>query len=148
MSQGIVMLSQAWVDNCCWTKVTLYSLCCIASSTIIFVCRNSSIAPANAGVHCKTRQQHPSHAGRHLLRRAPQGCTFVNQYVVVKTLGQGAYSRVKLALDTGEQRLVALKLLRGRPPRATLPHLLRYSNCSVAITANAHSIAPPCCRTC
>lgn len=64
----------------------------------------------------------------------------MNQYVVVKTLGQGAYSRVKLALDTGDQRLYALKLVRHRPPRASLPHLLRYNNCSIAIIANAHPI--------
>lgn len=70
----------------------------------------------------------------------PQGCTFVNQYVVVKTLGQGAYSRVKLALDTGDQRLVALKLLRRRPPRPALPTLLRFTICSIVIKAKAHCI--------
>ena len=48
----------------------------------------------------------------------------MNQYVVVKTLGQGAHSRVKLALDTAEQRLYALKLIRRRQPRGALPHLL------------------------
>ena len=52
-----------------------------------------------------------------------QGCTFVNQYVVVQALGQGAYARVKLALHTGDQRLYALKLIRRRRPRASLPNL-------------------------
>ena len=72
----------------------------------------------------KQSKQRPPHAALHAPWGAPQGCTFLNQYVVVKTLGQGAYSRVKLALDTGDQRLVALKLLRRRPPRPALPTLL------------------------
>jgi serine/threonine protein kinase len=51
-----------------------------------------------------------------------QGCTFVNQYVVVKTLGQGAYARVKLALSSADQRLYALKLIRRARLRPALPH--------------------------
>jgi [calcium/calmodulin-dependent protein kinase] kinase len=40
-----------------------------------------------------------------------QGCTFVNQYVVIKTLGQGAYGKVKLCLNTEDHNLYALKLV-------------------------------------
>lgn len=40
-----------------------------------------------------------------------QGCTFVNQYVVVKTLGQGAYGKVKLCLNSEDHNLYALKLV-------------------------------------
>ena len=40
-----------------------------------------------------------------------QGCTFVNQYVVVKTLGQGAYGKVKLCLNSEDHHLYALKLV-------------------------------------
>ena len=85
------------------------------------VCEMDALAPAHA--QCASRSEANS---TRLVRHfpAPQGCTFVNQYVVVKTLGQGAYSRVKLALDTGDQRLYALKLVRRRQTRASLPHLL------------------------
>ena len=40
-----------------------------------------------------------------------QGCTFVNQYVVVKTLGQGAFGKVKLCLNSEDHNLYALKLV-------------------------------------
>ena len=40
-----------------------------------------------------------------------QGCTFVNQYVVIKTLGQGAYGKVKLCLNAEDHNLYALKLI-------------------------------------
>jgi hypothetical protein len=40
-----------------------------------------------------------------------QGCTFVNQYVVIKTLGQGAYGKVKLCLNAEDHGLYALKLI-------------------------------------
>ena len=40
-----------------------------------------------------------------------QGCTFVNQYVVIKTLGQGAYGKVKLCLNSEDHNLYALKLV-------------------------------------
>ncbi len=49
-----------------------------------------------------------------------QGCTFVNQYVVVKTLGEGAYGKVKLCLNSEDHNLYALKLVNkvgGRLPR-------------------------------
>ena len=46
------------------------------------------------------------------VRSAPQqGCTFVNQYVVIKTLGQGAYGKVKLCLNAEDHGLYALKLI-------------------------------------
>lgn len=40
-----------------------------------------------------------------------QGATFVNQYIVIKTLGSGAYGKVKLALDSKDHKLYAIKLI-------------------------------------
>lgn len=40
-----------------------------------------------------------------------QGATFVNQYIVIKTLGMGAYGKVKLALDSKDHHLYAIKLI-------------------------------------
>ena len=52
-----------------------------------------------------------------------QGCTFVNQYVVVKTLGQGAYGKVKLCLNSEDHNLYALKLVSKVRGLCTLsPH--------------------------
>ena len=60
-----------------------------------------------------------------------QGCTFVNQYVVVKTLGQGAYGKVKLCLNSEDHNLYALKLVSKVRRLCTLsPHpLLPCSLC-------------------
>ena len=40
-----------------------------------------------------------------------QGITFVNQYIIVGTLGQGAFGKVKLVLNTADMNLYAVKLL-------------------------------------
>lgn len=40
-----------------------------------------------------------------------QGMTFVNQYIIVGTLGQGAFGKVKLVLNTEDMNLYAVKLL-------------------------------------
>lgn len=40
-----------------------------------------------------------------------QGMTFVNQYIIVGTLGQGAFGKVKLVLNTQDMNLYAVKLL-------------------------------------
>ena len=50
-----------------------------------------------------------------------QGCTFVNQYVVIKTLGQGAYGKVKLCLNAGDHNLYALKLVSKVGGRCASP---------------------------
>lgn len=38
-----------------------------------------------------------------------RGCTFVNQYVVIKYLGRGACGRVFLCMDMNDNRLYAVK---------------------------------------
>ena len=40
-----------------------------------------------------------------------QGITFVNQYIIVGTLGQGAFGKVKLVLNSADMNLYAVKLL-------------------------------------
>ncbi|KAK9785422.1 hypothetical protein WJX73_002199 [Symbiochloris irregularis] len=40
-----------------------------------------------------------------------KGATFVNQYVVIRTLGQGSYGKVKLVLDSKDHKLYAIKLI-------------------------------------
>lgn len=40
-----------------------------------------------------------------------QGITFVNQYIIVGTLGQGAFGKVKLVLNSTDMNLYAVKLL-------------------------------------
>lgn len=40
-----------------------------------------------------------------------QGITFVNQYIIVGTLGQGAFGKVKLVLNSQDMNLYAVKLL-------------------------------------
>ena len=40
-----------------------------------------------------------------------QGITFVNEYALVRTLGKGTFGTVKLALNTTNHELYALKLL-------------------------------------
>ena len=39
-----------------------------------------------------------------------RGCTFVNQYVVIKYLGRGACGRVFLCMDMTDNRLYAVKV--------------------------------------
>lgn len=41
-----------------------------------------------------------------------RGCTFVNQYVVIKYLGRGACGRVFLCMDMYDNRLYAVKVSR------------------------------------
>lgn len=43
--------------------------------------------------------------------RTVQGITFVNQYIIVGTLGQGAFGKVKLVLNSTDMNLYAVKLL-------------------------------------
>ena len=43
-----------------------------------------------------------------------RGCTFVNQYVVIKYLGRGACGRVFLCMDMTDNRLYAVKVCTGR----------------------------------
>ena len=40
-----------------------------------------------------------------------QGATFVNQYIVIKTMGRGAYGKVKLCLDSQTHELYAIKVI-------------------------------------
>ena len=40
-----------------------------------------------------------------------QGITFVNEYALVRSLGKGSFGTVKLALNTTNHELVALKLI-------------------------------------
>ena len=54
-----------------------------------------------------------------------RGCTFVNQYVVIKYLGRGACGRVFLCMDMTDNRLYAVKV------------------CSI-VTHAAQSISGPC----
>ena len=42
---------------------------------------------------------------------AVQGLTFVNEYILVQTIGRGSFGKVKLALNTQDQNLYALKLI-------------------------------------
>lgn len=66
----------------------------------------------------------------------------MNQYVVVKTLGEGAYGKVKLCLNSEDHNLYALKLVnkvsRCLPPPA-LPrscfHAHLFLACSVLLFA-------------
>jgi hypothetical protein len=59
----------------------------------------------------------------HSAIRCLQGCTFVNQYVVVKTLGQGAYGKVKLCLNSEDHNLYALKLVSKVGAQSFMPPL-------------------------
>lgn len=47
-------------------------------------------------------------------RTCSQGTTFVNQYVIIRQLGQGAHGRVKLALNVADDRLYAIKMISRR----------------------------------
>lgn len=40
-----------------------------------------------------------------------QGLTFVNEYALVTTLGRGSFGEVKLALNTNDMEVYALKLI-------------------------------------
>ena len=51
-----------------------------------------------------------------------RGCTFVNQYVVIKYLGRGACGRVFLCMDMNDNRLYAVKV--GPSPSEAAPVLL------------------------
>ncbi len=42
-----------------------------------------------------------------------RGCTFVNQYVVIKYLGRGASGRVFLCMDINSNKLFAVKVVGG-----------------------------------
>ena len=47
-----------------------------------------------------------------------QGITFVNQYIIVGTLGRGAFGKVKLVLNSEDHNLYAIKLVsRGSAKR-------------------------------
>jgi serine/threonine protein kinase len=49
--------------------------------------------------------------------RYAQGATFVNQYIIIKTLGHGTFGRVKLGLNSRDDCLYALKLVNKRQLR-------------------------------
>ena len=51
------------------------------------------------------------------------GCTFVNQYVVIKYLGRGACGRVFLCMDMGDNRLYAVKVRQQHPAAILLKHI-------------------------
>ena len=49
-----------------------------------------------------------------------QGLTFVNEYALITTLGRGSFGEVKLALNTNDMEIYALKLIaksRQKQPR-------------------------------
>ncbi|DBA93024.1 TPA: hypothetical protein ACH3X2_003363 [Trebouxia sp. C0005] len=48
---------------------------------------------------------------RKLVVDSLKGITFVNQYIIVGTLGQGAFGKVKLVLNSADMNLYAVKLL-------------------------------------
>ena len=53
-----------------------------------------------------------------LLPLCLQGITFVNQYIIVGTLGRGAFGKVKLVLNSEDHNLYAIKLVsRGSAKR-------------------------------
>ena len=69
----------------------------------------------------------PAAAGHHVLRHQDQlsktvddiGMKVVNDYVIVKEIGRGATGKVKLAYNTAEDKLMALKIIpRRRNPLA------------------------------
>ena len=57
-----------------------------------------------------------------------RGCTFVNQYVVIKYLGRGACGRVFLCMDMTDNRLYAVKV---GPPNAAYNCCAGCSQCCV-----------------
>ena len=65
-----------------------------------------------------------------------RGCTFVNQYVVIKYLGRGACGRVFLCMDMEDNRLYAVKV---RPQLAAwrfgrgICRLLVWPECSQVV---------------
>ena len=71
-----------------------------------------------------------------------QGCTFVNQYVVVKTLGQGAYGKVKLCLNSEDHNLYALKLVSkvGAQSFIPPPHPVTPRHCHVGVCNSGTSM--------
>lgn len=71
-----------------------------------------------------------------------QGCTFVNQYVVVKTLGQGAYGKVKLCLSSEDHNLYALKLVSkvGAQSFTPPPHPVTPRHCHVGVCNSGTSM--------
>ena len=51
--------------------------------------------------------------------RDDEGNTYVNQYVVTRSLGRGSFGKVKLCCDTTTKRVYALKIVkRGTGRRA------------------------------
>ncbi|CAL8468719.1 g8259 [Coccomyxa elongata] len=72
-----------------------------------------------------------------------KGCTFVNQYVVVKTLGEGAYGKVKLCLNSEDHNLYALKLVnKGHSQRPRLPRRSLSGHSSASGASAAYSSVP------
>ncbi len=77
----------------------------------------------------------------------------MNQYVVVKTLGQGAYGKVKLCLNSEDHNLYALKLVSkvsilctpGLPPLCQAIYVILLMKCRQPSTAQV--TAPRCCLT-
>ena len=61
-----------------------------------------------------------------------RGCTFVNQYVVIKYLGRGACGRVFLCMDMGDNRLYAVKVttILYHPSSSTMPVLTVACSCT------------------
>ncbi|PSC68038.1 Replication factor C subunit 5 [Micractinium conductrix] len=47
-----------------------------------------------------------------------EGTTFLNQYIVIDTLGRGSYGKVKLCLNTGDDTLYAVKVVNTKALRS------------------------------
>ena len=63
-----------------------------------------------------------------------RGCTFVNQYVVIKYLGRGACGRVFLCMDMTDNRLYAVKVMcSGCLVTACVPCVSRHVTMSSAV---------------
>ncbi|KAL4436590.1 hypothetical protein ABPG75_003729 [Micractinium tetrahymenae] len=54
-----------------------------------------------------------------------EGTTFLNQYIVIDTLGRGSFGKVKLCLNTGNDMLYAVKVVNTRLLRAADKSRLR-----------------------
>lgn len=50
----------------------------------------------------------------------PQGTTFINNYIVVDTLGRGTFGKVKLCLNAADDQLVAIKVISKKMVRGGL----------------------------
>ena len=71
-----------------------------------------------------------------------RGCTFVNQYVVIKYLGRGACGRVFLCMDMTDNRLYAVKV---GPPNAACYCCAGCSQCCVKDGSASYSSTVPAC---